>query len=144
MLLTRNICSTHVREFTQFCGIAQPTELRTASRACILAFRRDLQTCELAPSTVRRMSRRKQEPHFAKDEQGCTTNHLAVPICLGDIPSCVNMAARPKPGHVQCTPYDPQEAARTVLQQLHQAKCRRGYRHRVRVARREFCLADVP
>ncbi len=51
---TRHAYQNDVREFTGFCGIARPTEFRAVTCAHILAFRRDLETRELAPFTIRR------------------------------------------------------------------------------------------
>lgn len=51
---TRRAYRTDVREFNRFVGISEPTELRQVTRAHIIAYRKDLESRELAPATIRR------------------------------------------------------------------------------------------
>ena len=51
---TRRAYQNDVKEFVGFVGIEEPTELRQIVRAHVLAWRKDLESRELAASTVRR------------------------------------------------------------------------------------------
>ncbi len=51
---TRRAYKIDIEEFTHFIGIHTPHEMRTVTRAHVLAWRTDLERRELAPSTIRR------------------------------------------------------------------------------------------
>lgn len=51
---TRRAYKTDVTEFSSFIGIQSPEELRLVTRAHVIAWREQLDTREMAPSTVRR------------------------------------------------------------------------------------------
>ncbi len=51
---TRRAYKIDIEEFTHFIGIQTPHEMRTVTRAHVIAWRKDLEARELAPSTIRR------------------------------------------------------------------------------------------
>lgn len=51
---TRRAYWQDVQDFTAFVGIARPEEFRTVTRAHLIAWRKDLEARNLAPSTIRR------------------------------------------------------------------------------------------
>src|SRR5512144_3422689 len=51
---TRRAYQQDVKDFTTFVGIARPEEFRLVSRAHLIAWRKDLEQRQLAPSTIRR------------------------------------------------------------------------------------------
>ncbi len=51
---TRRAYQQDVKDFTAFVGIARPEEFRIVTRAHFIAWRKDLERRELAPSTIRR------------------------------------------------------------------------------------------
>jgi hypothetical protein len=51
---TRRAYRQDVADFTAFVGIARPEEFRIVTRAHLIAWRKDLERRELAPSTIRR------------------------------------------------------------------------------------------
>src|SRR5712692_9986983 len=51
---TRRAYKNDVSEFSAFTGLRQPAELRTITRAHVIAWRKHLETRELAPSSIRR------------------------------------------------------------------------------------------
>ena len=51
---TRRAYKNDVNEFSAFTGLRQPAELRTITRAHVIAWRKHLESRELAPSSVRR------------------------------------------------------------------------------------------
>src|ERR1700675_2091990 len=51
---TRRAYKNDVREFSAFTGLRQPSELRTITRAHVIAWRKHLESRELAPSSIRR------------------------------------------------------------------------------------------
>ena len=53
-LQTRRAYKNDVTEFARFTGIVSPEEFRTVNRAHVIAWRKDLEKRELAPSTLRR------------------------------------------------------------------------------------------
>src|SRR5260221_1244396 len=55
---TRRAYKNDVREFSAFSGLRHPTELRTITRAHVIAWRKHLESRELAPSSIRPSSRR--------------------------------------------------------------------------------------
>ena len=57
---TRRAYKNDVGEFSAFTGLRQPAELRTITRAHVIAWRKHLESRELAPSSIRRSPRRSQ------------------------------------------------------------------------------------
>jgi integrase/recombinase XerD len=53
-LKTRGAYKTDVAEFSAFAGLREPRELRTVTRAHVIAWRKLLESRELAPSSIRR------------------------------------------------------------------------------------------
>jgi hypothetical protein len=51
---TRRAYQQDVRDFTAFVGITRPEEFRTVTRAHLIAWRKDLEARNLAPSSIRR------------------------------------------------------------------------------------------
>jgi len=51
---TRRAYKNDVEEFSSFAGLRSPAELRTITRAHVIAWRKDLELGELAPSSIRR------------------------------------------------------------------------------------------
>src|ERR1700737_4012869 len=51
---TRRAYKNDVSEFSAFTGLRQPAELRTITRAHVIAWRKHLESRELAPSSIRR------------------------------------------------------------------------------------------
>ncbi len=51
---TRRAYKIDVSEFSAFAGLGGPAELRTVTRARVMAWRKDLEARELAPSSIRR------------------------------------------------------------------------------------------
>jgi integrase/recombinase XerD len=51
---TRRAYRNDVGEFSAFIGLGGPAELRTVTRAHVIAWRKHLETRELAPSSIRR------------------------------------------------------------------------------------------
>ena len=51
---TRRAYKNDGREFSVFTGLRQPVELRTITRAHVIAWRKHLESRELAPSSIRR------------------------------------------------------------------------------------------
>ncbi|MEZ5581074.1 MAG: phage integrase N-terminal SAM-like domain-containing protein [Candidatus Competibacteraceae bacterium] len=51
---TRRAYQFDVRDFTRFVGIVRPEEFRIVTRAHLIAWRKDMETRKLAPSTIRR------------------------------------------------------------------------------------------
>ena len=51
---TRRAYQQDVKDFTGFVGIARPEEFRTVTRAHLIAWRKDMESRTLAPSTIRR------------------------------------------------------------------------------------------
>ena len=51
---TRRAYQADIRDFNQFLGIVEPAELRTVTRAHVIAYRKALETRELAPASIRR------------------------------------------------------------------------------------------
>lgn len=51
---TRRAYKGDVEEFSAFLGLKDPTELRTIERAHVIAWRKDLESGELAPTSIRR------------------------------------------------------------------------------------------
>jgi integrase/recombinase XerD len=51
---TRRPYKIDVSEFDGFTGLKAATELRTISRAYVIAWRKDLERCELEPNSIRR------------------------------------------------------------------------------------------
>jgi site-specific recombinase XerD len=51
---TRRAYKNDVSEFSSFTGLYQPAELRTITRAHVIAWRKHLESRELAPSSIRR------------------------------------------------------------------------------------------
>ena len=51
---TRRAYQQDVKDFTRFVGIARPEEFRSVTRAHLIAWRKDMETRTLAPSTIRR------------------------------------------------------------------------------------------
>jgi site-specific recombinase XerD len=53
-LKTRRAYKIDVTEFSAFTGLQEPTQLRTVTRAHVIAWREHLESRELAPSSIRR------------------------------------------------------------------------------------------
>src|SRR4051794_24478689 len=51
---TRRFYKTDVLEFSAFAGLRQTAELRTVTRAHVIAWRKDMETRELSPASIRR------------------------------------------------------------------------------------------
>ena len=51
---TRRAYKNDVSEFSAFTGLRQPAEIRTITRAHVIAWRKHLESRELAPSSIRR------------------------------------------------------------------------------------------
>lgn len=51
---TRRACKRDVTEFSDFTGIKSPEELRTITRAHVIRWRQDLESCALSPASIRR------------------------------------------------------------------------------------------
>ena len=51
---TRRAYPQDVRDFTRFVGIVRPEDVRTVTRAHLIAWRKDLEQRNLAPSSIRR------------------------------------------------------------------------------------------
>src|SRR5271169_7259625 len=51
---TRRAYKNDVSEFSAFTGLRRPAELRTVTRAHVIALRKDLEARLLAPSSIRR------------------------------------------------------------------------------------------
>src|SRR4051794_29513685 len=51
---TRRAYQNDVAEFSRFAGLQTPAELRTVTRAHVIAWRKDLEACQLADSSIRR------------------------------------------------------------------------------------------
>ena len=51
---TRRFYKADVLEFSAFAGLRQTAELRTVTRAHVIAWRKDMETRELSPATIRR------------------------------------------------------------------------------------------
>jgi integrase/recombinase XerD len=51
---TRRAYKNDIQEFSQFVGLAKPQDMRSVTRAHVIAWRKELEARELAPSTIRR------------------------------------------------------------------------------------------
>ena len=51
---TRRAYKNDVGEFMAFAGLTESSQLRTVTRAHVIAWRKDMETRELAPSSIRR------------------------------------------------------------------------------------------
>jgi hypothetical protein len=65
-----------VLEFSNFTGLRESMELRTVTRAHVIAWRKELESRSLAPSSIRRKlieSAKKAETRSRRIEWGCSS-----------------------------------------------------------------------
>ena len=51
---TRRAYKRDVAEFSSFSGLNEPTQMRTVTRAHVIAWRKDMEICSLSPASIRR------------------------------------------------------------------------------------------